>query len=45
MFWRFGLNRSAIDDLLDKEDLTLEDLLYEDELLQECKAHNNKLIE
>ena len=45
MFWRFGLNRSAIDDLLDKEDLTLEELLFEDELLQECKAHNNKLIE
>ncbi|CAG8554022.1 7751_t:CDS:10, partial [Acaulospora colombiana] len=28
-----------------KEDLTLEELLDEDELLQECKAHNNKLIE
>ncbi|GET04782.1 SAPS-domain-containing protein [Rhizophagus clarus] len=45
MFWRFGLNHSAIDGLLDKEDLTLEELLDEDDLLQECKAHNNKLIE
>ncbi|KAG9290880.1 hypothetical protein G9A89_011030 [Geosiphon pyriformis] len=45
MFWRFGLTSSVIDGLLDKEDLTLEDLLDEDDLLQECKAHNNKLIE
>ncbi|RIA90499.1 SIT4 phosphatase-associated protein [Glomus cerebriforme] len=45
MFWRFGLNHSAIDALLDKEDLTLEDLLDEEDLLQECKGHNNKLIE
>ncbi|CAG8565225.1 7450_t:CDS:10 [Funneliformis mosseae] len=45
MFWRLGLNHSAIDGLLDKEDLTLEELLDEDDLLQECKAHNNKLIE
>ncbi|KAF0417991.1 SAPS-domain-containing protein [Gigaspora margarita] len=44
MFWRFGIN-SAIDGLLDKEDLTLEELLDEDDLLQECKAHNNKLVE
>ncbi|CAI2165502.1 5644_t:CDS:10 [Funneliformis geosporum] len=45
MFWRLGLNHSAIDGLLDKEDLTLEELLDEDDLIQECKAHNNKLIE
>ncbi|CAG8441877.1 11860_t:CDS:10 [Diversispora eburnea] len=43
MFWRFGLNHSAIDGLLDKEDLTLEELLDEEDLLQECKAHNNNL--
>ncbi|CAJ0638767.1 12410_t:CDS:10 [Entrophospora sp. SA101] len=45
MFWRFGLNHSAIDGLLDKEDLTLEELLDVEDLLQECKAHNSKLIE
>ncbi|CAG8542941.1 8541_t:CDS:10 [Ambispora gerdemannii] len=45
MFWRFSLNPSAIDGLLDKEDLTLEELLDEDDLLQECKTQNNKLIE
>ncbi|KAI8998266.1 SIT4 phosphatase-associated protein-domain-containing protein [Gaertneriomyces semiglobifer] len=46
MFWRFGFHSaSAIDALLDKEGLTLSELLEEDELLQECKSHNSKLIE
>ncbi|CAG8472708.1 1665_t:CDS:10 [Paraglomus occultum] len=46
MFWKFGLGAtSAIDGLLEKEDRTLEELLDEDDLLQECKAHNQKLIE
>ena len=46
MFWRFGFHAcSAIDTLLDKPDVTLEEILGEDDLLQECKAHNTKLIE
>ncbi|TPX57476.1 hypothetical protein PhCBS80983_g03815 [Powellomyces hirtus] len=46
MFWRFGFHSaSAIDGLLDKEGVTLEELLEEDEMLQECKAHNTKLVE
>ncbi|KAI8823077.1 SIT4 phosphatase-associated protein-domain-containing protein [Fimicolochytrium jonesii] len=46
MFWRFGFhNASAIDGLLDKEGLTLDELLEEEETLQECKAHNTKLVE
>ncbi|RUS32883.1 hypothetical protein BC938DRAFT_473927 [Jimgerdemannia flammicorona] len=46
MFWRFGFhNPSAIDSLLDKDDVALEELLDEDDLLQECKAHNQKLID
>jgi hypothetical protein len=46
MFWRFGFHAcSAIDTLLDKPDVTLEVILGEDDLLQECKAHNTKLIE
>ena len=46
MFWRFGFHAcSAIDTLLDKPDVTLEEILSEDDLLQECKAHNTKLIE
>ncbi|TFK68279.1 SAPS-domain-containing protein [Pluteus cervinus] len=44
MFWRFGFhNASAIDSLLDKEDVTLEAILDEDDLLQECKAQNTRL--
>ncbi|RMZ87234.1 hypothetical protein DV736_g5539, partial [Chaetothyriales sp. CBS 134916] len=47
MFWRFGgySNISAIDTLLDKADLKLEDLLEESDLIQELKSHHTKLIE
>ncbi|KAJ7154198.1 SIT4 phosphatase-associated protein-domain-containing protein, partial [Mycena filopes] len=43
---RFGFhNASAIDSLLDKEDVSVEALLDEDDLLQECKAQNTRLID
>jgi hypothetical protein len=46
MFWRFGFNTvSTIDQLLEKDDVTLEELLDEEDLLQECKSHNLKLVE
>jgi SIT4-associating protein SAP185/190 len=47
MFWRFGgyANISAIDTLLEKEGVTLEELLDENDLIQELKQHNTKLIE
>ncbi|OCH93828.1 SAPS-domain-containing protein [Obba rivulosa] len=46
MFWRFGFhNASSIDSLLDKEDVSLEAILDEDDLLQECKAQNTRLSE
>jgi SIT4-associating protein SAP185/190 len=47
MFWRFGgyANISAIDTLLEKHDVTLEELLDESDLIQELKSHNTKLIE
>ncbi|KAI0748433.1 SIT4 phosphatase-associated protein-domain-containing protein [Daedaleopsis nitida] len=46
MFWRFGFhNASTIDSLLDKEDVSLEAILDEDDLLQECKAQNTRLID
>lgn len=46
MFWRFGFhNGSSIDSLLDKEDVSLEAILDEDDLLQECKAQNTRLID
>lgn len=47
MFWRFGgyANISTIDTLLDKPEVTLEELLDESDLIQELKQHNTKLIE
>ncbi|RHZ72222.1 hypothetical protein CDV55_108477 [Aspergillus turcosus] len=47
MFWRFGgyASVSTIDTLLDKPDVSLEELLDESELIQELKQHNTKLIE
>jgi SIT4-associating protein SAP185/190 len=47
MFWRFGgyANVSTIDTLLEKPDVTLEELLDESDLIQELKSHNTKLIE
>ncbi|KAJ7137920.1 SIT4 phosphatase-associated protein-domain-containing protein [Mycena epipterygia] len=42
----FGFhNASAIDSLLDKEDVSVEAILDEDDLLQECKAQNTRLID
>ena len=47
MFWRFGgySNISTIDTLLDKQNVSLEELLDESDLIQELKSHNTKLIE
>ncbi|UTT91729.1 hypothetical protein NDA17_007607 [Ustilago hordei] len=45
MFWRFGFSSvSTLETLLDKPNVTLEDVLDEDDLLQECKSQNQKLI-
>ncbi|KAF5811247.1 putative SIT4 phosphatase-associated protein family [Helianthus annuus] len=49
MFWRMtGLSTTSpcnvVDTILDKENFTLEELLDEDEIIQECKALNNRLI-
>jgi SIT4-associating protein SAP185/190 len=47
MFWRFGgyANISTIDSILDKPDVSLEELLDEQDLIQELKQQNSKLIE
>lgn len=47
MFWRFGgyASISTLDSILDKPDVTLEELLDETELIQELKQSNSKLIE
>lgn len=36
---------SPLNDLLEKEDFTLEQVLEEDELIQEVKTRNTKLLE
>ncbi|XP_061493914.1 serine/threonine-protein phosphatase 6 regulatory subunit 2 isoform X2 [Rhineura floridana] len=46
MFWKFDLNTTShVDKLLDKEDVTLSELMDEDDILQECKAQNRKLVD
>ncbi|KAL1817102.1 hypothetical protein DCAR_0521514 [Daucus carota subsp. sativus] len=44
MFWKLTLSASPVDSVLDKENFTLEELLDEDEIIQECKALNSRLI-
>lgn len=47
MFWRFGgyPSISTLDTILDKPDVTVEELLDESDLIQELKQCNTKLIE
>uniref|UniRef100_A0A8B9FV82 Serine/threonine-protein phosphatase 6 regulatory subunit 3 n=1 Tax=Amazona collaria TaxID=241587 RepID=A0A8B9FV82_9PSIT len=46
MFWKFDLHSSShIDTLLEREDVTLKELMDEEDVLQECKAQNRKLID
>lgn len=49
-FWsafgvRFGATSSAIDEILEKDGHTLEELLDHDDIIQECKYMNNSLIQ
>ncbi|XP_060779146.1 serine/threonine-protein phosphatase 6 regulatory subunit 2 isoform X2 [Neoarius graeffei] len=45
MFWKFDLHTaSQVEKLLEKEDVTLTELLDEDDVLQECKAQNQRLL-
>ncbi|KAH1066766.1 hypothetical protein J1N35_031753 [Gossypium stocksii] len=46
MFWQLTAlsASSAVDSILDKENFTLEELLDEEEIIQECKALNSRLI-
>ncbi|KAK3168662.1 hypothetical protein OEA41_005110 [Lepraria neglecta] len=47
MFWRFGgyANISTLNSILEKPDVTLEEVLDESDLIQELKQSNSKLIE
>lgn len=45
MYWDIGYNPSPmVDSMLSKEDLTLRELLEDEDILQECKTQNQKLI-
>lgn len=44
MFWRFTLP-SKIDSILEKQDVLLDELLDEDDVLQECKGQNQRLLD
>ncbi|KAK6788060.1 hypothetical protein RDI58_016585 [Solanum bulbocastanum] len=45
MFWKLThLSCSPVEEVLDKENFTLEELLDEEEIIQECKALNSRLI-
>lgn len=45
MFWKFDLHTaSQVEKLLERDDVTLTELLDEDDVLQECKAQNQRLL-
>uniref|UniRef100_A0A667YMV7 Protein phosphatase 6 regulatory subunit 2 n=1 Tax=Myripristis murdjan TaxID=586833 RepID=A0A667YMV7_9TELE len=45
MFWKFDLHTSShLEALLEKEDVTLTELMEEEDVLQECKAQNRRLL-
>nr|XP_061812254.1 serine/threonine-protein phosphatase 6 regulatory subunit 2-like [Nerophis lumbriciformis] len=45
MFWKIDLHTAShLEALLDKEDVTLTELMDEDDVLQECKAQNKRLL-
>ncbi|KAM9299406.1 serine/threonine-protein phosphatase 6 regulatory subunit 1 [Gastrophryne carolinensis] len=46
MFWKFDLHTSShVDTLLERENVTLFELLEEEDVLQECKVMNRKLVQ
>ena len=46
MFWKVaGFSQpSPIEQILDKNEFTLEELLDEDDIIQECKTLNGRLV-
>ncbi|XP_061629433.1 serine/threonine-protein phosphatase 6 regulatory subunit 3 isoform X9 [Phyllopteryx taeniolatus] len=46
MFWKFDLHATShIDTLLERDDVRLTDIMDEEDVLQECKAQNHKLVD
>ncbi|XP_028810387.1 serine/threonine-protein phosphatase 6 regulatory subunit 2a isoform X3 [Denticeps clupeoides] len=45
MFWKFDLHTTShMEQLLEREDVTLHELMEEEDVLQECKAQNRRLL-
>lgn len=46
MFWKYHSGTvSHVDTLLDKEEVTLTEILEQEDIIQECKSQNKKLID
>jgi len=46
MFWKYNnASSSQIESLLEKEDVGLKEVLQQEDIIQECKSNNKKLIE
>ncbi len=43
MFWKLGFHKSPLDTLLEKEDVTLEEVLEQEDILQEARSGNEKI--
>jgi len=46
MFWKYNsLTVSHLDTLLDKQGVTLQEILEQEDIIQECKSQNKKLVD
>jgi hypothetical protein len=46
MFWKYNFaNTSNVDALLQKDNVTLEELMDQDDIIQECQGRNTNLVE
>ena len=46
MFWKYNsLTVTHLDSLLDKQDVTLQEILEHEDIIQECKSQNKKLVD
>ncbi|XP_050517799.1 serine/threonine-protein phosphatase 6 regulatory subunit 3 isoform X1 [Diabrotica virgifera virgifera] len=45
MFWKYNTNSSQLDALLAKEDVTLQEVMETDDIINECRVQNKLLID
>ena len=46
MFWKYtNTTPSQIESLLEKDDVGLKEVLQQEDVIQECKSNNKKLID